>query len=202
MRNWITFFTILIVQKEFTVSLLCFAFLLQCLERWKGCLKPVLKRDLKTVPSRTGLMRIAVLPCVVSCTMRFHLRKTLQHGKTFKRGASCGSHDFLGSARGWGLTLRWFFDWKLHCDFWRWCMSPTSNRRPHRIFFFLVVFWFSLWMAVFFVPKENGKVESRNVIRCSKMMVEAQYFSLAWLVEVSLDCHPLQPTESTKLRRF
>lgn len=75
MRNWITFFTILIVQKEFTVSLLCFAFLLQCLERWKGCLKPVLKRDLlKTVLSRKGLMRIA--PWCFSCTMRFHLQNS------------------------------------------------------------------------------------------------------------------------------
>ena len=60
MRNWITFFTILIVQKEFTVSLLCY------------CLSSLMFRKVERLfearfetwsenSSRTGLMRIA--PC-------------------------------------------------------------------------------------------------------------------------------------------
>ena len=60
----------------------------------EGLFEARLKRDLKTVPSRKGLMSLHYV---------FFLHDAFS---PFKRGASCGSHDFLGSARGWGLTLR------------------------------------------------------------------------------------------------
>ena len=150
-----TFFAILIVQKEFTVSLLCYCLSSPMFRTVEGLFEARFETWSEN-SSRTGLMRIA--PWCFSCTMRFHLQ-TSSPWKTFKRGASCGSHDFLGSARGWGTYLTvilWLKSGRFTAIF------GGDACHPHRTGAHIG----SLFGCCLVVPKENGKVESETCREC------------------------------------
>lgn len=143
-------------------------------------------------PKSQGFDAYCRIAMFFSCTMRFHLRKNLQHGKTFKRGASCGSHDFLGSARGWGLTLRWFFDWNL-VDSLRFLevMHVTHIEQAPTSDLFFGCFLVQPLNGSIFVPKENGctfKQNLSNVLWWSG----PNYCGLAWLEDYFEDISFLQ----------